>query len=54
MTTDERLAVIETTLKELKLDFDNHLQDHKKYMYFAFTTCIGLILTLIVLILKLV
>lgn len=56
MTTkdDERLIRVETILLELKKDFDNHLQDHKKYMYFAFTTAIGLIITLAILIIKLV
>lgn len=50
---NERLAIIETIVKELKQDFDNHLEHHRRYTYFAFTTSIGLIITLIVLLLKL-
>lgn len=46
------LIRLEVILKELKLDFDNHLTDHKKYMYFAYSTCVGLIITLIVLLIK--
>lgn len=48
------LIEVVTILKELKKDFDNHLQDHKKYMIMAWTTCIGLVITLVTLILKLV
>lgn len=41
-----------TTLKELKVDFDNHLQDHKKYMYLALSTAIGAIVTLAITLIK--
>lgn len=41
-----------TILKELKVDFDNHLQDHKKYMVMAWTTSIGLIITLAITLIK--
>lgn len=41
-----------TILKELKVDFDNHLTDHKKYMIMAWTTCIGLVITLAITLIK--
>ena len=48
------LVEANTILKELKKDFDNHLQDHKKYMYLALSTAIGAIITLAICIIKLV
>ncbi len=53
-TSGERLARIEEKLDDLKLDFENHLTDHKKYLFLAWSTAIGLITTLMVLIIKLV
>jgi len=41
-----------TILKELKVDFDNHLKDHKKYMYLALSTAIGAIVTLAITLIK--
>lgn len=41
-----------TILKELKVDFDNHLQDHKKYMYLALSTTIGAIVALAITLIK--
>jgi len=51
---EDRDLLIEavTILKELKADFDNHLQDHKKYMIMAWTTCIGLVITLAITLIK--
>ena len=47
MANDHDLIIeVVTILKELKTDFDNHLQDHKKYMFMAWTTSIGLIINL--------
>lgn len=46
------LIRLEVILKELKVDFDNHLQDHKKYMYFAYSTAIGAIVTLAITLIK--
>lgn len=52
MNDHDLLVEMNTILKELKLDFDNHLQDHKKYMFMAWTTSIGLIITLVTLLIK--
>ena len=46
------LIEVKIILKELKVDFDNHLQDHKKYMYFAYSTAIGAIITLAITLIK--
>ena len=43
---DERLENIET-------GFNNHLDHHFRYAFYAWTACVGLIITLIVLLLKL-
>ena len=48
----DRLICIDVKVSELKNQFTNHLQDHKKYMYFAWMTSVGLIVTLITLIIK--
>jgi len=48
----DNIIEIKTILKELKKDFNNHLQDHKKYMYLAFFTAIGAIVTLAITLLK--
>ncbi len=53
MSDHDLLIEMNTILKELKRDFDNHLTDHKKYMIMAWSTCIGLVITLSILILKL-
>ena len=53
MANDHDLLVeVNTILKELKVDFDNHLQDHKKYMYLALSTAIGAIITLAITLIK--
>ena len=52
MNDHDLLVEVNTILKELKTDFDNHLRDHKKYMFMAWTTSIGLIVTLITLLIK--
>ena len=53
MSNDHDLIIeINTIIKELKKDFDNHLKDHKKYMFMAWTTSIGLIITLVTLLIK--
>ena len=43
------LIEMDTTLKELKIQFTNHLQHHSQYLFYAFSVCIGLIVTLITL-----
>ena len=55
MTNDERDEIIvemHVNIEYLRKDFENHLQDHKKYMMMAWTSVIGLVITLIVLLLK--
>ena len=54
MTDKDRQLLIEvhSDVKLLRKDFENHLQDHKKYMLMAWTTCIGLIITLVTILLK--
>ena len=52
MNDHDLLICIDTKLKDLKEHFENHLSEHKKYMYFAFTTTIGLIITLILVLIK--
>ena len=55
MGSDHDLLIeVRTILRELKVDFDNHLKDHKKYMYLALSTAIGAIVTLAICIIKLV
>ena len=54
MTPDENQMLIETRndVKWIKKMFDNHLEHHKIYMYLTLSTCLGLIITLVTLILK--
>lgn len=55
MTNDERdnmLIEMHTDLKYLRTDFENHLSHHFKYSFFAWTTAIGLILTLAIALIK--
>jgi len=52
-TDHDLLICIDAKLKELKKAFDNHLEHHFRYSFYAFTVCVGLIITLIVLLLKL-
>lgn len=52
MNDHDLLIEINTILKELKVDFDNHLKDHKKYLYLAFSTAIGAIVTLAITLIK--
>jgi len=42
-TAEERLAVIETLLGELKLQFTNHLSHHKKTEYILLAAVVGLV-----------
>jgi len=53
LSDHDLLIRINVKLDELKLDFENHLTDHKKYMVMAWSTTTGLIVTLSVLLLKL-
>lgn len=52
MNHHDLLVEVNTIVKELKRDFDNHLQDHKKYMYLALSTAIGAIVTLAITLIK--
>ena len=52
MSDHDLLIAMNEKLDELKKDFENHLQEHKRYMYMAWSTGIGLIITLIVMLLK--
>jgi len=52
MSDHDLLTEINIKLEELKEQFSNHLQDHKKYMVMAWSTCIGLVITLIILLIK--
>lgn len=52
MSDHDMIIEAVTILKELKVDFDNHLQDHKKYMYLALSTAIGAIITLAITLIK--
>lgn len=53
LSDHDLLIRINIKLDELKLDFENHLTDHKKYMAMAWSTAVGLIATLSVLLIKL-
>ena len=50
---EEKVDGVGEDIQEVKKWENNHLEHHRKYMYFAFTTCVGLILTLAILIIKL-
>ncbi len=52
MNDHDLLIEVHTILKELKVDFDNHLQHHRKYMYLAWSTAIGAIITLAITLIK--
>ena len=56
MTNEEKtiLIKIQTDVEWLKKGFDNHLEHHKTYMYLTLSTCIGLVITLLTLILKII
>lgn len=50
MTNDERddlIIEMHTDLKYLRKDFENHLSHHFKYIFYAWTVAVGLIITLI-------
>ena len=50
MTNDERddlIIEMHTDLKYLRKDFENHLSHHFKYVFYAWTVAVGLIITLI-------
>ena len=48
------LIELRVILTELKRDFENHLQDHKKYLYLAWSTTIGVVVVLAICLIKLV
>lgn len=52
MNDHDLLVEVKTILKELKKDFENHLQDHKKYMYLAWSTTIGVVVVLAITLIK--
>lgn len=43
------LIEMNTILSEMKVQFTNHLQHHSQYLFYSFTVCVGLIVTLITL-----
>jgi len=47
------LIRIDERLKDIETGFTNHLSHHFRYSFYAWTACVGLIITLIVLLLKL-
>ena len=47
MSDHDMIIEAVTILKELKVDFDNHLQDHKKYSFYFFTLAIISIISLL-------
>lgn len=50
MTNEERdnmLVEMHTDLKLLRKDFENHLQHHFRYSFYAWTATIGVVITLI-------
>ena len=47
MTDRELLIEIKTKLDELEKQFSNHLSTHAKYTYLAFTSLIGVLITLL-------
>lgn len=52
MNDHELLIRIDERTKTFEQQMTNHLQDHKKYMIMAWSTCVGLVITLIAMILK--
>ena len=52
MNDHDLLIENNTIIKELKKDFENHLQDHKKYMYLAWSTTIGVVVVLAITLIK--
>ena len=52
MTVEERLGRIEERLDNIERNQSNHLEHHFRYTMYAWTTAIGLIITLIIMILK--
>jgi len=46
------LICIEVKLKDLKTNFDNHLQHHFRYTIMAWTATIGLVVALILALVK--
>lgn len=53
MTNRELLIEIKTKLDELEKQFSNHLATHQKYTFLAFSTLIGMIVTLSLVLIKL-
>ena len=51
--TDHDLLVrVDERLENIEVGFANHLEHHFRYAFYAWTACIGLIITLIILLLK--
>ncbi len=53
-TDHDLLIEVNERTKSIEIGLSNHLSDHKKYMIMAWTTCIGLVITLITLLVKVV
>ena len=54
LTDHDLLIRIDERTIAFERQMENHLRDHKKYMVMAWSTCIGLVITLVVLLLKIV
>ena len=52
MNDHDIIVEMNIKLDELKLQFSNHLRHHFQYSFYIFTVCIGLIVTLVVLLLN--
>lgn len=52
MNDHDLLVEVNTILKELKTDFDNHLQHHFRYTLLAWSVALGAIVTLAIALLK--
>ena len=52
MNDHDLLIEVHTIVKELKRDFENHLQDHKRYVYLAWSTTVGAIVVLAITLIK--
>lgn len=53
MSSDHDILIeMNTTLKELKVDFDNHLSHHFRYSILACSVALGAIVTLAIALIK--
>ena len=52
MSDHDLLVEVNTILKELKVDFDNHLQHHFRYTLLACSVALGAIITLAIALIK--